>query len=151
MNDNGEPVQAGEENDRAVRDPETFGEMLIANMRPQPAIPAVLVFAISVFIPVFVYDSGDSGSAFQWLIPVGILISCGLAVAAGFCSLFPQIAWIALAAWAMKFTLSGPLPVYNRTVLATGIAIAAAMIVFQIWRVATGKFRPTIRVDIDDS
>lgn len=150
MDDREEIVRASEENDHAVRVPETFAEMLIANMRPQPAIPAVFVFAISVFIPFFVYDSAAGGSVFQWLIPIGILISCGLAVAAGFCSLFPQIVWIALAVWAMKFTLAGPLPGYNRTVLAVGIAVAGAMIVFQIWRVATGRFRPTIRVDSED-
>jgi hypothetical protein len=150
-----EPLHpAGEEDIPTVRIPETFGEKLLANFKPQPALPALIVLIISILVPAMSYDpnviNGDSGSIFLLLIPFGIVVSCGLAVAAGFCSLFPQLAWIALATWALKFTQGGPLPAYNRWVLLVGIVAAAAMVVMQIWRVKTGKFQPTIRVRLDE-
>jgi len=133
----------------AVRAPGNFGEMLTANLRPQPAIPALIVLLLTIVIPVMSYDPGApaGGSVLSLLIPVGIVASCGLAIAAGFCSLFPQAAWILVALWALKFTANGPLPGYNRYVLIAGMVAAAAMIVVQIWRVRTGKFTPTIRVE----
>ena len=140
--------------DPAFRAPETLIETLLANFKPQPAIPALIVLIFSIIAPAILADPGaapgDNGSVWLLLIPVGIVISCGLAVAAGFCSLFPPLAWIAIAVWAFKFTQSGPLPGYNRMVLLAGIVVAAAMIVVQIWRVRTGRFRPTIRIDADD-
>jgi len=138
--------------DPAVRAPETLREMLLANFKPQPAIPALLVFVLCIVFSAMFHNpgtatgTGDAGSAFLLLIPAGIVVSCGLAVAAGFCSLFPQLAWIALATWALKFTQSGLWPAYNRWVLLTGIVTAAAMVFVQIWRVRTGKFQPTIRI-----
>ncbi len=140
------------DDDPAVRAPETLRENLLANFKPQPAIPALFVFVLCIFVSTLSHDpsaaSGTSngGSIFLLLIPAGIIVSCGLAVAAGFCSLFPQLAWIALATWALKLTQSGPWPAYNRWVLLVGIVIAVAMIFVQIWRVQTGKFQPTIRV-----
>jgi len=140
------------DDDPAVRAPETLGEKLLANFKPQPAIPALFVFVLCIFISALSHDPGavtgteTGGSAWLLLIPVGIVVSCGLAVAAGFCSLFPQLAWIALATWALKFTQSGLWPAYNRWVLLTGIVTAAAMVFVQIWRVRTGKFQPTIRI-----
>jgi len=140
--------------DPAFRNPETLIETLLANIKPQPAIPALIVLVISILAPAMLTDpgatTGAEGSALLLLIPVGIVISCGLAVAAGFCSLFPPLAWIAIAVWAFKFTQSGPLPGYNRMVLLAGIVVAAAMVVVQIWRVRTGRFQPTIRIEIDD-
>jgi hypothetical protein len=140
--------------DPAFRAPETLIETLLANFKPQPAIPALIVLIFSILAPVMLTDpgatTGDNGSVWLLLIPVGIVISCGLAVAAGFCSLFPPFAWTAIAVWALKFTQSGPLPGYNRMVLLAGIVIAAAMVVVQIWRVRTSRFRPTIRIEIDD-
>jgi hypothetical protein len=140
--------------DPAFRNPETLIETLLANIKPQPAIPALIVLVISILAPAMLTDPGatigDEGSALLLLIPVGIVISCGLAVAAGFCSLFPPLAWIAIAVWAFKFTQSGPLPGYNRMVLLAGIVVAAAMVVVQIWRVRTGRFQPTIRIETDD-
>jgi len=134
----------------AVRAPQSVVESIIAHCRPQPAIPAVLVFVISILIPVMSFDPDAAGSAWRLLIPVGILVSCGLAIAAGFCSLFPQLAWIALASWALRFTQSGPLPPYNRFVLLAGIAAAAIMVGVQAWRALTDRFRPTIRIDRDE-
>jgi hypothetical protein len=140
--------------DSAHRVPETLGETILAHCKPQPAIPALFVFAISIFVPVISAGSGsatgDGGSIFLLLIPVGIVASCGLAIAAGFCSLFPTLAWIALATWAIRFTESGPLPGYNRLVLLAGIIAALAMFFVQVWRAKTGRFQPTIRIDTDN-
>lgn len=133
-----------------VRAPATFGEMLTANLRPQPAIPAMVVLLVTIMVPVLSQQPGappGPDSMLEWLIPVGVIVSCGLAIAAGFCSLFPQLAWILVASWAIKFTAGGPLPAYNRYVLIAGIAAAAVMIVVQVWRVRTGRFVPTIRVE----
>ena len=136
------------------RAPATPGETLLANFRPQPAIPALIVFVLTIFIPVLSAGpgaaTGADGSFLLLLIPVGIAVSCGLAVAAGFCSLFPPAAWIAIAIWAFRFTRSGPLPGYNRMVLLAGIVTAAVMILVQVWRVRTGRFRPTVRIDDEE-
>lgn len=133
------------------RPPRTASEALLANLRPQPAIPSMLAFVLCIMIPLMATGSGaaaaDSGSIFLLLIPVGITVSCGLAVAAGFCSLFPPLAWIGVAAWAFRFTQSGVWPGYNRVVLVAGIIVSAGMICVQIWRVRTGRFQPTVRID----
>ncbi len=133
----------------AVRAPEGMVETLIANFRPQPAIPAVFVLFLTVLIAVFTFDPDAERGILILLAPVGILASCGLAIAAGFCSLFPHAIWILIAAWALKFTNTGPLPPYNRYVLFAGMFACAVMFVAQIWRVRTGRFVPTIRIDED--
>ncbi len=143
------------DNDNAeLRAPETLRETLLANFKPQPAIPALFVLLISVVVPVMSRvpgaAPGDEGSMLLLLIPVGIVVSCALAIAAGFCSLFPQISWIAMATWALKFTQSGPLPSYNRLILLAGIVLVGVIIILQIWRVQTGRFQPTVRVDAED-
>ena len=147
-------INENESPDPAYRAPQTVGETLLANFKPQPAIPSLFVFVLSILIPVMSAEpgpaTGDGASIFLLLIPLGIVVSCGLAIAAGFCSLFPTLVWVLLASWAMKFTQSGPLPGYNRFVLLAGIVAAAAMFFVQIWRAKTGRFRPTIRIDIDD-
>ncbi len=141
---------AGDESP-VIRAPETFGEALLANFKPHPAIPALIVLIVSTLVPAMSFApgavAGEGGSVLLLLIPAGIVVSCGLAVAAGFCSLFPQLAWILVAMWALKFTQSGPLPGYNRMVLLAGIFAAAAMFIIQIWRVLTGRFQPTVRID----
>jgi len=117
-------------------------------------MPALIVFVLSVLLPAMSAGqnavAGDGGSVFLLFIPVGIIVSCGLAIAAGFCSLFPQGAWIALAVWSLEFMQAESLPGYNRIVLLAGIFIVAVMFVVQVWRVKTGKFQPTIRIDVDD-
>ncbi len=154
MNDTGRPEpgdDAGDQTDEpAVRAPQSIVESIIAHCRPQPAIPAVLVFVISILFPVMSWEPNAVASSWLLLVPVGLLASCGLAIAAGFCSLFPQLAWIAMASWALKFTQAGPLPAYNRFVLLAGIAAAAIMVGVQAWRGLTGRFQPTIRVERDD-
>ena len=147
------PESQRDEDGARERAPAGLVEHVLANFRPQPAIPAVLVFMLSVMIPVLSQAPGGatgSDSVFMWLVPLGIVASCGLAIAAGFCSLFPQLIWIAAAVWAMKFTDHGPLPGYNRYVLMVGIVAAAVMLVVQVWRVLTGRFVPTIREPVDD-
>jgi hypothetical protein len=142
--------QPAPEHDAELRPPRGLGETLAANFRPQPAIPALFVLLLTIFVPVLSHQPGaaaGAGWALTVLVPLGILASCGLAIAAGFCSLFPQLAWIAVALWALQFTDGGPLPSYNRYVLIVGMVAAAAMIVLQVWRVRTGKFVPTIRVE----
>ena len=131
----------------AVRAPEGVVETLIANFRPQPAIPAVFVLFLTVVMAVFTFDPDAERGMLIALAPVAILASCGLAIAAGFCSLFPHAIWILIAAWALKFTTSGPLPPYNRYVLLAGMIACVVMFVVQIWRVRTGRFTPTIRVE----
>jgi len=132
------------------RAPRNFSEHFIANFRLQPAIPAVIVFLASTIFPVMFMGPqavGESTSLWLLLIPAGILISCGLAIAAGFCSLFPQIVWILLAWWGTGFTRGSLLPAYNQYVLFIGMVAAGLMVVLQIWRVSKGKFSPTVRDD----
>ena len=134
----------------AVRAPEGIAETVAAHLRPQPAIPAVIVFLLTLFVPVLAYDPAIADrSLWVLLIPVGIAASCALAAAAGFCSFFPHLAWIAIAAWALKFA-GGPLPAYNRYVLFAGMFVTAVMVGVQGWRVRTGRFQPTIRIDSDE-
>lgn len=142
MNDEREPTERG------TRAPENLVETITANLRPQPAIPALLVLLATVIFAVFTYDPAGERSMLILLAPLGILASCGLAIAAGFCSLFPQAAWILLAAWALKFAANGPLPGYNRYVLFAGMFACGVMFFVQMWRVRTGRFEPTIRVEV---
>jgi len=133
------------------RPPRGWLETLQANSRPQPAIPAVLVLLLSVMVPVMSLEPGavpdHANASVVWLLlPVALLASCGLAIAAGFCSVFPQLIWIAIAAWALKFTAAGgPMPAYNRYVLIAGMLACGGMLLFQVHRVRTRRFVPTIR------
>ncbi len=138
------------------RPPQGWLETITANCRPQPAIPAVLVLLLSIMAPMFSLDPNTtpdhSNASWVWLlVPAGILASCGLAIAAGFCSLFPQGIWIVLATWALKFTQAGgPLPAYNAYFFWAGIAACALMLGWQIHRVRSGQFIPTIREISED-
>ena len=134
--------------DDRVRAPQGWFETFTANCRPQPAIPAMIVLLLTIVFPVISYDpSADTRSVLVLLIPVGIVASCGLAIAAGFCSFFPHAAWILVAAWGLEFTETGPLPGYNGWILKAGMVACAAMAVAQLWRVRTGRFTPTIRIE----
>ena len=79
----------------------------------------MLVLLLSVMIPVMSLEPGAvpdhaNASALWLLLPVALLASCGLAIAAGFCSVFPQLIWIVIAAWALKFTAAGgPMPPFG--------------------------------------
>lgn len=135
------------------RAPKGWLETAIANCRPQPAIPALLVLLLSVLLPLTSQTpadapSADTASPLLLLVPVGILVSCGLAIAAGFCSLFPTAAWIGLGFWVLRFAQpDGPLPAYNVYVIGAGMLAAATMFLGQLWRIRTHRFVPTIRDD----
>jgi hypothetical protein len=131
------------------RRPKGFVESLLANCRPQPGIPALLVLFLTLVIAVLSQDPqappDAERSVLSLLIPVGIVVSCGLGIAAGFCSFFPPLGWSLVAWWGLTLTEAGPLPAYNRYVLLAGIAASALMLMLQLWRVVTGRFVPTIR------
>ena len=124
------------------RPPRTALEIITANSRPQPAIPAVLVLMVCGLFTGAAVQAG-SASFPAWALTAGVLASCGLAVAAGFCSVFPTLAWIALA-WLLFGARAGLLAGHTQVALGIGFAAAAAMTLVQVWRVKTGRFVPTI-------
>jgi hypothetical protein len=79
-----------------------------------------------------------------WAVAAGIVCSCALAIAAGFCSLFPQVAWLALVGFVLARSDFALLPNLHQVLLVAGSALVVAMVFYQIWRVRTGKFLPTI-------
>lgn len=129
----------------ATRPPRTTLETLTANSRPQPAIPAVLVLMICGLFAGAAVTAG-SGSLAAWGLTLGLLASCGLAVAAGFCSVFPTLAWIGLA-WLLFGRTAPALALHTQVALAAGTIAAAVMMLVQVWRVRTGRFVPTITED----
>jgi hypothetical protein len=124
------------------RPPRTALEVLTANSRPQPAIPAVLVLLLCGLFAGYAVQAG-SASVAAWALTAGLLVSCGLAVAAGFCSVFPTLVWIALAALLFGKSIA-LLPLHSRVAVGAGMLAAAAMTLVQVWRVRTGRFVPTI-------
>ncbi|MEO7385924.1 MAG: hypothetical protein ABIX37_03185, partial [Gammaproteobacteria bacterium] len=125
-----------------TRPPQTLLETITANIRPQPAIPAVLVLMISgLFAGAAVQAGGSSFAA--WALTGGLVVSCGLAVAAGFCSVFPTIAWIGLAGLIFGVN-AGRFASHTRAALVAGLVGAGVMTLLQVWRVRTGRFVPTI-------
>ena len=129
-----------------TRAPRNLLETVLANCRPQPAIPAVLVFLLTIMLTLMLREPGVEAGLMAFLIPIGILVSCSLAVAAGFCSFFPPAVWILLAGWSLGYVESGVLPAYNRYVIFAGALGAVVMLLAQLWRVSTGRFVPTLRV-----
>jgi len=127
------------------RPPQTTAENITANCRPQPAIPAVLAIFLLVLMPALSASNGLS-DWHLWLVPVGLVLSCGLAIAAGFCSLAPHVIWVVLALWANTLLLRAGFPGFYTGLLYLGIAITAIMFIVQLWRIRTRRFVPTIRV-----
>jgi hypothetical protein len=122
-------------------------EAVLANCRPQPALPAVLVFMLTLLLAMSAARNAGDPGWISWLVPLGVLVSAGLAVGAGFCSLFPQAAWLLLAVWGLpSLTAGGPPPV-TLYVVYLGMAAVVVMFVGQLWRIATGRFVPTIADD----
>lgn len=121
------------------RAPRDLREAIIANCRPQPAIPALLVLVLTLM---FAASSAASWAA--WAVAAGIVVSCGLAIAAGFCSFFPPLAWLAVAWLGADVLERLPSPVFARVALFAGTVAAVAMLGLQAWRVKTGQFVPTI-------
>lgn len=130
----------------AGRPPRGWREKLTANTRPQPAIPAALVFMLTLSAGLF---GGVDGWA-VWLVPLGLLASCGLAVAAGFCSLFPPLLWLLLAVWALSLVGRGTLPPSAAYAVYIGAGVSVTMLVVQLWRIRTKRFVPTI-TEFDDT
>ena len=132
-------------------------ERVFAHFRPRPAIPSVAVFWLMSIMPLFLLGPQlgngaiDAGFWALWLIPLGIVLSVGLAVGAGFCSFFPQFAWCALATWALSLAERGGFPDWHRYLLFAGIGICIAMVGVQFYRVRTGAFVPTLPSDEPDS
>lgn len=127
-----------------TRAPQTALVILAAHCRPQPAIPSVLLMMLTLA------GASAAGSGGIWaglLIGGGIVASCGLGIAAGFCSFVPPLAWLALA-WLGQglFAAAAGAPYTGYVLLACGIA-SVAMLGVQIWRVRTGRFVPTIKED----
>jgi hypothetical protein len=125
-----------------TRAPRTPLEILTANCRPQPAIPALLVLLLCSLLAGPAVQAGSASFA-AWGLTVGLLASCGLAIAAGFCSLFPTLAWIGLAGLLFRSSVA-VLALHSRVALGAGMLAAAAMTLVQVWRVKTGRFVPTI-------
>lgn len=126
----------------ATHAPRTTVEKVTANCRPQPAIPAVLVLMIAAMLG-GAAAAGGGGSFAALALTAALLASCGLAIAAGFCSFFPTAIWIVLAL--LLFGRSAPdLPLHTQIALGAGVVAAAGMILVQVWRVRTGRFVPTI-------
>jgi hypothetical protein len=144
--------QSEEISDSVGRPPRTAAEHVLANCRPQPAIPAVLIFFLMVLMPAVTLESQSVGSGgwLLWMIGAGIVISCALAIAAGFCSFAPQALWIGLALWAATLFERLELPGALRWLLIAGILSAAGMMIVQLWRVTTGRFVPTVLEPADE-
>lgn len=123
-----------------TRPPRGTLESITANCRPQPAIPAILVLMVAGLLK----GAAIAGSSFAgWGLTAGLLASAGLAIAAGFCSFFPTVAWIALALLLFGADAAN-LALPARVALGAGIVAALAMAAVQGWRVRTGRFVPTI-------
>jgi hypothetical protein len=115
---------------------------LLAHLRPRPAVPAVFVLLLTSLLARTALGQTEPGLIAVWGVPIGLLASAGLALAAGFCSFFPPLIWLLLAWW-------GPLAPPNASTgmqviafwFATALAVAGLGI--QAWRVTTGRFIPT--------
>jgi hypothetical protein len=116
---------------------------LLAHCRPQPAIPGVLVLMLTLLVALPAAGAASPGAVIAWGVPLGLLASAGLALAAGFCSFFPPVAWLAIA-WLAAGSLRAIAAPWIEAAVWLGSAIAAAGIAIQAWRVATRRFVPTI-------
>ncbi len=127
-----------------AREPQSLLEHITANIRPQPAIPAVAVMFLFVLLPAL--SAQGAGSDWQfWLVPAGLVASAGLAVAAGFCSLAPHAVWVLLGVWSGNLLARADFPGWVFAVLYLCLGVTAAMFFMQLWRIRTRRFVPTIR------
>ncbi len=147
-----EPLSTHRDPVVATRPPANWQEALIVNCRPQPAIPAVLIGMLALSFAVILRDPQSglpaTGVAAVY-VSLGLGPSCGLAIAAGCCSLAPQAIWLALAFWGLNLTASGMLPAYNTYVLTAGMVAVVIMFVVQVWRIKTRRFVPSIPLSTD--
>ncbi len=128
------------------RPPQSLTEHVVANLRPQPAIPAVLAMFAMVLLPAMLAQpqTGGPGAVLIGIVTAGVIASCGLAVAAGFCSLVPHLIWLALCPWALSLLSRGGLPGWVAGLVYAGAVAVLVMFVVQLWRIRTGRFVPTI-------
>lgn len=115
---------------------------VLAHCRPQPAIPAMLVLVITLLIALPAAGQPQPGAMVTWGVPLGLLASAGLALAAGFCSFFPPAAWLGIA-WLAADTLTpASVPAAAPTHwVASGMCVIALGL--QSWRVLTRRFVPS--------
>jgi hypothetical protein len=126
-------------------------ESLTANCRPQPAVPALLVLMLTLMFAATRGAPPPAGPDWTtWVTVAGLLASCGLAIAAGFCSLFPPLSWIVVA-W-LGLDVAGRVPgaAFTRAAVFAGIVAAVGVVLVQLWRVRTGRFVPTIQDTTDN-
>lgn len=127
-----------------ARPPQTLAETIVANCRPQPAIPALLVLVVTLLYARSVAGADDASAWSVAIVMGGVAVSCGLAIAAGFCSLFPPLAWIAVACLGLGAFGSASWSGLARATVFVGVFAAALMACAQVWRVRTGRFVPTV-------
>lgn len=119
---------------------------VLAHCRPQPAIPALLLLLLTLMMALPAANQPQPGALVTWGVPLGLLASAGLALAAGFCSFFPPLAWLVLA-WLASGRLGSIAAALIEPALWAGSAIALLAMVIQSWRVATQRFVPTLDED----
>lgn len=115
---------------------------LAAHFRPRPAIPAMLVLLLGLMLAMPAAGRGDFGPLVVWGVPIALVGSAALALAAGFCSFVPPLAWLGVVALGSRSLLAIP-TVTIPVALGIGAALAVAALAIQVWRVATGRFVPT--------
>ena len=121
---------------------------VFAHLRPQPAIPAVFVLLLVSLLPRMSVNALEPGALVTWGIPIGLLASAGLALAAGFCSFFPPLIWLVFA-WGGPLASIGAAAPAQRAALWVAPAMAIGALGIQAWRVITGRFKPTIERPTD--
>jgi len=128
------------------REPQGLFEQITANSRPKPAIPALFATFAFVLFPIstMLTQSTEPASWQLWLVPLGLVASCALAIGAGLCSVAPPAIWILCAIWILSLIERVGLPMAHSYITFAGIAASAITIVVQIWRIRTGRFTPTI-------
>jgi hypothetical protein len=116
---------------------------LLCHCRPQPAIPALLLLMVTLMMALPAANRPQASTLLAWVVPLGLLGSAGLALAAGFCSFFPPLAWLVVAGLASASLRAVAAPSIEPALWA-GVAIAVVGLGIQAWRVATRRFVPTI-------
>lgn len=117
---------------------------VLAHCRPQPAIPALLLLMLTLLVALPAAGATTPGAVIAWGVPLGLLGSAALALAAGFCSFFPPVVWLAIA-WLAAGSLRAIAVPWIEPSLWVGSAVAVAGIAIQAWRVATRRFVPTMQ------
>lgn len=118
-----------------------WAQRFVAHCRPQPALPALLVLLLTSLGADALEVSG-SHSLGAWILAGGLLLSAGLAVAAGFCSFTPPLVWLLLAPF-LGARAQDLLTPAGRLVLWFSAGVLVLMLLLQGWRAKTRRFVPT--------